>query len=475
MTDGSRRRPDAPDALDPAAVLVDWLVGRGPLPSPETLRAAALAPYAYAASPSAAPERAALREDFLAAVDLQLRVRAEVAPLAAAWRAAGIEVLLFKGFALAELAYPAAGWRTFGDVDVLLHPGDVGRAESIARPLGWRSDRFTGACHPRGVHAASSLVSPSGLVTIDLHQYALYVAGPDRPRASAPQARVTAALWADSEERSWAGTSVRVPSAVDAVLVGIVLDRSWSPDRWTVRPRDVVDIGFLTRHGGVTRAAIDARARAFRCTRTLAAFRRRCDPEAGRVALAPPDAGERLRLDLAALPERGLLGAPEVVASRARLLPRAASALLAAAPGLWRARHALRRRRDVHALLRSLGHPAARPGVRSPDADDRALAAACAGVHWGIRVFPVRDSGVCLAAALALYSTLRRRGSAARFVSGVRRGPDGAVVGHAWVEVGDHILDPTGLADYGAFAVNVRHPATDSDHPPGGARLARSD
>lgn len=438
------------------AALVAWLAGDGPLPAAETLRAASVAAYAYARLPASHAGRAALRGDFLAVVDLQLRVRAELARLVAAWRAAGIEVLLFKGFAMAELFYPSAGWRTFGDVDVLVPPEDAPRAETIARELGWRSDRFVGSPLPLGTHSHCELTGPGGVARVDLHRLPIPAVAYRPPGPRSPQAAITRAVWAASQERPWSpageGITVRTLSPVDAALVGIVLQRAWGGDRWGVRPRDLADWRLLAERYGVTRAALEARARELGCRATLAAFLARWDEGVRSGSFPLPTPRELRRLDRVARPEHGTLAARERWLYRAHVWPRMLSEAASVLPDVWRARRALARERDVRALLASLDETPARG-----KGDAATLLHTCRGVHVAMRLVRYREAGPCLFAALTLYAALRRRGFAPRFVSGVRRGP-GGIVGHAWVELGDELLDPVGMAGRVEYVVSLRHP-----------------
>ena len=452
-----------------AAALLEWLAGRGPLPTTEALRAAGLAPYAYAATSASDPQRAALRGDFLATIDQQLRTRTELAPLVAAWRRAGIDVLLYKGFALAEFVYPTAGCRPSSDVDVLVAPADTERAEAIARRLGWQSDRFlqehlfTGSTRTPSYHAVSELTRPGGAARIDLHRAALHTRRFRHGDERHAPARITRALWEASEERAWGepATTVRIPSAVDSALVGIVLQRCWGGDRWRLRPRDLVDLRVLAERAGVTRAAIEARARELGCSRTLAAFLDRCDRDgSGADPFEPPNGSLLRRLDRVARPERGLLGVPEMIGDGLRMAPGLLAATLAVLPDLRRVRRALDRHQDIHRLLRSLDHQAA-PERHQSDTDTAELFRVYQGVVWAARLVPHRTTGRCLYVSLLLYTALRRRGYPATFVSGVRRTAAG-ITGHAWVELGDQLLDPVGDTDRAGYVVNLRHPATDA-------------
>src|SRR5690606_9759844 len=69
-------------------------------------------------------------------------VRRIVVELVGAWRAVGLETLLYKGFLLAEFVYPDPTWRQYSDVDLALRaepgaePADLAqRAASAAAPL----------------------------------------------------------------------------------------------------------------------------------------------------------------------------------------------------------------------------------------------------------------------------------------------------------------------------------------------------
>src|SRR5262249_2875442 len=124
-----------------SGLLANWLLGNGPPPSASILRAARLAPYAHSVLPASHPLRPELRRDYVASLGRHERLKTELPALVGAWRAADLDVLLFKGFQLSEFVYPRPGARFHGDVDVLLAPHQRDRAERIARELGWLSAR----------------------------------------------------------------------------------------------------------------------------------------------------------------------------------------------------------------------------------------------------------------------------------------------------------------------------------------------
>lgn len=435
-------------AESPDRPLSAFLLGRGAPPPSETLRAAALGAYTYAVLPPEHPQRQELRDDFLASLARHHRILIELVPLLAAWREAGIDALLFKGFWLAEFAYPAPGLRFHGDVDVLLRPGQVAAAAEIGRTLGWRE-----VVHPiEGrrpySHEAFVLVRPGGATRIDAHRFILH----SRIRWNATQRRITEAVWARARERAWEGITIFEPDPVDALLVGLILQRCWG-DRWRLKSSDALDFRLLVERHGIRRTALWTRARELRCTRTLRIFLERCDPETGRLDLAPPSRLTALRSTFAVFRERPTLA----FETRVARLPRAPAALLDAVralPTVLRVWLALRRYRPLADLLASL--TPARPRTRRTDPVRRARTVR--GVRWAVWLLRIRPHGACLVRSLALYRALRHQGWPVVFVSGVRRSA-GAIGGHAWVELDDEVLpelvEPMNRMYY---AENFRYP-----------------
>jgi len=89
--------------------------------------------------------------------------------------------------------------------------------------LGWRGTPDPGDEAPRFGRGVYNLWRPDGVTKIDAQRFVVHNAAPwtRLPRRS------TAAVWSDSLERSREGTRVRVPSPVDALLVCLILHRSW--------------------------------------------------------------------------------------------------------------------------------------------------------------------------------------------------------------------------------------------------------
>lgn len=437
----------APDA----ATLAAFLLGRGEPPPPEYLRARGVAAYAYAVLPDGHPVRPALRADYLASLARHHALKREAVPLLAAWRSAGIEALLFKGFHLAEFVYPAPGMRFHGDVDVLIPHGREAEAAGVAREAGWavelESDRVVGRPY---IHGAFNAVRVGGAAQVDAHRWILHSPVP----WNGAQRRITAGVWARSVEREWEGVRIREPDPVDALLVALVLQRCWGADRWGLKPCDVLDFRYLAERRGVTSDALWARAREIGCTRTLARFLERCDPDAGRFDLRRPRGAALWRLDRSALPERGPLGL-ERPAARLLHSPGVAVDLARALPGTIAAVLRLRRERDIRRLLASL-EPAAPPAERS---SERRRFRTVRAIRWAARLLPTLGSGSCLVRSVALYAALRRQGWPVVFASGVRREPDG-VHGHAWVELDGRILPELNEpGNPGLYRVVLRHPS----------------
>ena len=393
-------------------------------PDAATLRRARLAPYVYSRLRPGEPPRPELRPDFLAALARHQDIKRELVPLIAAWRAAGIETLLFKGFYLSEFIYPVPGARFHGDVDVLIRPEYGEEALRISRTLGWlerwRPPRRVGA----GDGAALfNLFRPDGATQLDVHRLLLRaVTGWDRR-----QRRITEAVWADSQVRVWEGTAVRVPSPVDALVVNLVLERAVA-DRWRgLKPHDRIDAALLMSRGPVRQRHFQARARELGCARTVSAFVRQHGLLSERADDARPSRLATVHGRMLALWECGYGGGVFLGALRA---PRLAWDVLRVLPLLLRVRRALHRHRDVRAVLRSLT-PGTLPARSSPLARWRTVRA----IRWAYKLFPPGRAGSrCLPRALAVYAALREQGWPVVFVSGVRRDASSGLRGHAWVE-----------------------------------------
>jgi hypothetical protein len=101
-----------------------------------------------------------------------LRTDQLAASMVCAMREAGIPVLLLKGAGLARWLYPAGTVRPALDVDLLVDPMHLRRAEALLRAQGWEHPWYP-APHAREWR------KPGTSSTIDLHHSFHFVTVPD--------------------------------------------------------------------------------------------------------------------------------------------------------------------------------------------------------------------------------------------------------------------------------------------------------
>jgi hypothetical protein len=371
-----------------------FLLEGAPRPDVETLLLHQLIPYAVnRAGDDDAIEHG--REFALRATVRHLHVKATLLPLVAAWRERGIEVLVIKGFYLAEFVYPHASDRHYHDVDVLVPEGQAAEALELARELGWsiharREDSIT---NPHS-HTAATLWHTG--VEVEVHRLVVHCSSP----RDAVQRLITEAAWDASRELAWHDTSLRVLDPRDCLLMGLVLNRAWSDDRWHLKASDFLDMAAVRDRLGVSREDLLRRAAELGCGTTLRHVLRRCDPWSGRLELAPPAAVREQLWNLSIASERGLL-----------TLERATEAARGSWFGLLYLPLVLR----VHFMLRSRGDPKVFLGRRGPTRreprplSERARQRVILGVLWAARlVRPFGDRNRLR--SIALFDALRRKG-----------------------------------------------------------------
>jgi hypothetical protein len=192
---------------------------------PEALR---LVPALYAKfEPVLEPGPA---RDFLAAqhrrrLDRNHQLLEDGQRVVAAFAQEGIETLLFKGVAMA-LRYFGPATRPMGDVDVLVRPVDVKRAEAVLQRDGWRylwpGDRKAADRHSHDyVNERRS--------GFDLHWFALH---------ESIEPGIDAGLWERARPFDWEGVDTRVMAPCDLMLLAIAngvrrtypLALHWLPD-----------------------------------------------------------------------------------------------------------------------------------------------------------------------------------------------------------------------------------------------------
>lgn len=431
--------------MSAAAPLSAWLLGAGQAPSLEVLRTTRLAAYGYTAIPRSHPVRSSLRTDYIAALGRHQQIKREIIPLLRVWRDAGIDVLLFKGFHLAEFVYPLPGARFHGNVDLLIRRDQLALASRTAKSLGWH-EKSPPTIGPSHSHEAFSLVRSRGAAMIDVHRDVIHTMLP----WNAVQRRITDAAWDASRVRWWEGIDIRELCPVDMILVGLVLQRCWGADAWRLKPHDAIDYRHIASRYEVDADALEQRASELGCARTLGIFSSRCDPESGRLELGAPTLSNRLRWQAVAFPERGLLGGLERTVARLCGAPSGGRAALAMLPTVIRVRLALHVHRDMQALL----------SVIAPDvpvgAPSRSRADVAAAVRWAIRLAGTGRNDDWLVSALTLFIALREAGWPVDFVSGIRPDAD-CIVGHAWIEHDGVVLPEMDEAEKCAtFAENFR-------------------
>jgi hypothetical protein len=84
-----------------------------------------------------APEMALLQQDYQSNLHKALFLSRELIRIVDRLSALDIEVLPYKGLALAELAYGDIALRQAGDIDLLIHPKDLPRIREAVRELGY--------------------------------------------------------------------------------------------------------------------------------------------------------------------------------------------------------------------------------------------------------------------------------------------------------------------------------------------------
>lgn len=299
-------------------------------------------------------------------------IKRAITRLVAAWAAAGIEAMLFKGFALAEFVYPEPSWRAYSDVDVALRDttgraaSDIARraaevAESLGLTVEGRPEVSSSFDSLYGESyngpAMMQIADQTGGIAIDVHSRIVHNRH-DESRGVAKAAAITMAVWERSEVHELAGVKVRMPAAVDSAVVGLALSRSWSTDASRLRARDYLDLDVLLRSGTDIQAVLQ-RARELGCTATVRLFLRRCDPITGKLDLRPPNALTRLLYDSVHAPERGHRTLA-VRAHEARHLPERLRATWSVMPNVYR-----------HLRLWGEGAPDVWPAEGLPDGDSR--------------------------------------------------------------------------------------------------------
>jgi hypothetical protein len=172
--------------------------------------------------------------------DNQLRFRS-LAPALRAFAGAGVDVIALKGTAFALTTYADMGLRPMRDCDLLVRPGQVGRAIRAAAPVGWAPRETLRQSYAR--HSQEIDLRDAEGAYIDLHWHiAQWLVPPDDPWNGEDQ------YWARSVPIEIAGAEARALDLTDAALHSIV---HGARHGWRDAPQWVPDVVMMTRSGAL--------------------------------------------------------------------------------------------------------------------------------------------------------------------------------------------------------------------------------
>lgn len=337
-----------------------------------------------------------------------------------AWREAGIDVTVFKGFAMAQCVYPHTALRYFGDVDLYVPPEQI-PAALAAMPAGWKyAPMFS---EP---HEAGNLRPANNSIMIDLHCAFFPVVDVRKPRFQ----RMTQALLNNRISIPAGPTStVQSLQLVDLALIGLAVNHGWGWDNWRLKPHDYLDLHYL-RERGVSEQDLEYRARDLGLLRTWRSYTQICNPYQSRLDFSRHRRSgfTRLRNDLRVLPEigrspRGVrrwLDAPAII-----------NDVIAVLPALLKVIAETRLAQDETAIVRPVRWPAQHIKERLNIAR---------GIRWAMRALaPIlkhHPAAVDVIRSIAAYRLFAMQGIKADWVLGVCDIAEGNPRRYAWVEVG---------------------------------------
>jgi hypothetical protein len=191
--------------------------------------------------------------------------------------------------------YPQPGTRFHGDVDVLVRPEDFWRALEVGREQGWETPPpidhwpFDSGANPHEL----SLKKYRANAAFDVHQRLVPAVLPWTAREYA----MTQAAWTNSRQITWEGTRIRLLSAEDAFLFGLVISRCWGTDGWRLKSHDLLD-GLVLIKQGLTLERINEKAKMLKVSRTLNAFLKLCNPFIPYLDMKHPSVLSYVKLEL---------------------------------------------------------------------------------------------------------------------------------------------------------------------------------
>jgi hypothetical protein len=348
-------------------------------------------------------------------------IRIKIMNLVLAWNAAGIEPLILKGFAFAELFYEHPHERYYGDVDILVSKAEAPLAMRIAREIGWSEhsslENNTGVYR----HEYGHLFSSDQSSRIDLHTEILQYGRFDKRRLDFCKQISESSIRFQFEN----GAKYKVPQIIDLPIV--LLQNRRCGDRWARKATDYLDIEVLIRKFSITREAILDRAKQLKCQKSLIITLNTCDPWLKKLDLIPTSFGTALKYDFLTMRE---FGSQEIdlLLRRVSRFPKRLPHFVRVIPVLFMARKAIRKPCSISELVGQFDCKPQHEKQSELIKDHFQIA-----TSWATRIFGPRINP-CVPRSLVLLRTLSQEGFAASFVSGVRK-VNGKLEGHAWVEV----------------------------------------
>lgn len=202
-----------------------------------------------------------LRKHYLLASARSMALAAELREATILLEAEGVASLPYKGPVLALQAYGDVSLRTFNDLDLLVHPSDVGKARELLARRGYKPRQDLTPSREAAILKVDHnlpLIREDDQVVIELH----WRVAPAAVTFPMP----LYLLWDRSSPILLGGTKVRGMSTSDLILVLAVhgTRHGWSAIEW------ITGIAELMRHdGGVCWAQVMEEAEAFRAARSV--------------------------------------------------------------------------------------------------------------------------------------------------------------------------------------------------------------
>jgi len=156
-------------------------------------------------------------------------------PLLAAYSAAGIEMMVFKGAVRSVLDIRNLRGRYASEIDLLVHHADFDRAWQIALDMGWK--KMVARVDPHARTGANLVTGSFG--EVDLHRYPFHQVLPgDADLAD---------LWARASRHTFLDQQVAIPSPTDRLVLAVAHGGIGSHDQsdW------LIDAALLIRGGEV--------------------------------------------------------------------------------------------------------------------------------------------------------------------------------------------------------------------------------